>query len=341
MMKKRSTTIFVGAAILCTTTSLGLFSQYKYFHAHYNGDNNKSLRTTNIIEKNQFNNNNGSNDNDNNNVNTNVNTNVPKLPILLLSGVLGGAVKQVGLKPVEYFRGIPKAMKKKGAIIFDPYTPPTSSIETRADLVSEAVEKALEDTGAKKVHLIAHSMGGLDGRYYISTLKGGSKVASLITIGTPHRGSDFADYSFEKIGEEKSKDIEEFMVDELGITIECFRQLTSKYLKQFNVDNLDDPNVKYYSYGGSKAKARDISVMYQIPYQITLRRSGPNDGIVSVESSKWGSYIRTLNADHLEQIGWETSPLSFFRWIFGDKTFHAKEFYVNELLPLLAEVEKN
>ena len=33
MMKKRSTTIFVGAAILCTTTSLGLFSQYKYFHA--------------------------------------------------------------------------------------------------------------------------------------------------------------------------------------------------------------------------------------------------------------------------------------------------------------------
>ena len=35
-------------------------------------------------------------------------------------------------------------------------------------------------------------------------------------------------------------------------------------------------------YGGSKAKARDISVMYQIPYQITLRRSGPNDGIVSV-----------------------------------------------------------
>ena len=131
------------------------------------------------------------------------------------------------------------------------------------------------------------------------------------------------------------------LVDELGITIECFRQLTSKYLKQFNVDNLDDPNVKYYSYGGSKAKARDISVMYQIPYQITLRRSGPNDGIVSVESSKWGSYIRTLNADHLEQIGWETSPLSFFRWIFGDKTFHAKEFYVNELLPLLAEVEKN
>ena len=48
-----------------------------------------------------------------------------------------------------------------------------------------------------------------------------------------------------------------------------------------------------------------------------------------------------ITPDHLEQIGWETSPLSFFRWIIGDKTFHAKQFYVYELLPLLAKVEKN
>jgi hypothetical protein len=99
-------------------------------------------------------------------------------------------------------------------------------------------------------------------------------------------------------------------------------------------------NVQYFSYGGFKTKARDISVMYQIPFQITLKRAGDNDGIVSVASSKWGKYVRTLNADHLEQIGWETSPLSFVNWIIGYKTFHAKSFYVNELLPLLAEVER-
>ena len=92
--------------------------------------------------------------------------------------------------------------------------------------------------------------------------------------------------------------------------------------------------------GGAKKRARDISVMYQIPFHITLKRSGDNDGIVSVNSSKWGTYVRTLNADHLEQIGWETSPLSFFRWIVGDKTFNAKKFYVHELLPLLAMVEE-
>lgn len=89
-----------------------------------------------------------------------------------------------------------------------------------------------------------------------------------------------------------------------------------------------------------KKRARDVSVIYQIPFHIKLKRSGDNDGIVSVSSSKWGTYVRTLNADHLEQIGWKTSPLSFFRWIVGDKTFHAKKFYVHELLPLLATIEE-
>lgn len=32
---------------------------------------------------------------------------------------------------------------------------------------------------------------------------------------------------------------------------------------------------------------------------------GPNDGLVSVESAKWGTYERTLeNVNHLDLIGW-------------------------------------
>ena len=218
-MKKRTSVIL--GAVICSTTSIGLLFNVKFastdrLHAGVSysiSDNTTLLRSYN---------------------NVNSKNDVPKLPILLLSGVLGGAVKNVGAigPKVEYFRGIPEAMKQYGATVFDPYTPPTSSIEKRAKLVAQAVDNVLAKTGANKVHLIAHSMGGLDGRYYISTLNGGSKVASLITIGTPHHGSDFADYSFEKLGE-KSNDIEHFMDNELGITVECFRQLTSTYLKQF------------------------------------------------------------------------------------------------------------
>src|SRR5207249_8887306 len=45
----------------------------------------------------------------------------------------------------------------------------------------------------RSVNIVAHSMGGLDARYAISQLGLGGRVASLITIGTPHLGTPLAD----------------------------------------------------------------------------------------------------------------------------------------------------
>ena len=40
-----------------------------------------------------------------------------------------------------------------------------------------------------KVDIIAHSMGGLDARWFIEKLDGDRFVDDLITLGTPHQGS--------------------------------------------------------------------------------------------------------------------------------------------------------
>ena len=45
---------------------------------------------------------------------------------------------------------------------------------------------------ARKVNIIAHSMGGLDARYAIAKLGLADRVASLVTIGTPHLGTPLA-----------------------------------------------------------------------------------------------------------------------------------------------------
>ena len=47
------------------------------------------------------------------------------------------------------------------------------------------------ETGAKKVDIVAHSMGGLVARYYIQK-SGTGDVGKLIMIGTPNHGSDWA-----------------------------------------------------------------------------------------------------------------------------------------------------
>ena len=40
-----------------------------------------------------------------------------------------------------------------------------------------------------RIHIVAHSLGGLVARYYVQALDGDRRVDSVITLGTPHRGT--------------------------------------------------------------------------------------------------------------------------------------------------------
>ena len=58
------------------------------------------------------------------------------------------------------------------------------------------VDKVCAATGADKVDLIGHSMGGMVGRYFVSLGGGGEQVRNLITIGSPHAGTDVSGFGF-------------------------------------------------------------------------------------------------------------------------------------------------
>jgi triacylglycerol lipase len=63
------------------------------------------------------------------------------------------------------------------------------SVAQHATELKSIVDKILRDTGYEKVNIVAHSKGGLDARWYISTSGSTDKVANLIMIGTPNAGS--------------------------------------------------------------------------------------------------------------------------------------------------------
>jgi triacylglycerol lipase len=60
-------------------------------------------------------------------------------------------------------------------------------------VLARVVDDVLARTRKRKVHLIAHSQGGVDSRVLVTDLGYADRVASLTTISTPHRGTAVAD----------------------------------------------------------------------------------------------------------------------------------------------------
>ncbi len=71
--------------------------------------------------------------------------------------------------------------------------PVTGSIDDYAPLVERAVESLCAATGAAKVVIVAHSMGGLVARAWMRA-HGAERVARLVTLGTPHHGTCLASF---------------------------------------------------------------------------------------------------------------------------------------------------
>lgn len=113
----------------------------------------------------------------------------PPYPIVFVHG-FSGFVK---IGPVDHFYAIEEDLKKWGNDVYFPLLPAFNRPQERAIVLAEYVDDVLNKTGAKKVHIIAHSQGGIDSRYLVSSMGYSDRVASLTTISSPHRGTPLAD----------------------------------------------------------------------------------------------------------------------------------------------------
>ncbi len=161
------------------------------------------------------------------------------------------------------------------------------------------------------VHLVAHSMGGLDARYMISCLGMAERVLTLTTLGTPHRGSSFADWGITRL-ERIVKPVFHF----LGVPTEAFYDLTTTRCRHFNDQVRDAPGVRYFSVAG-RHDGSLASAEFLLPYRIILGSEGANDGMVSVASATYGERLDIWDGDHLSLVNLD-SPLGRYRRTWRD-----------------------
>jgi triacylglycerol lipase len=216
----------------------------------------------------------------------------PRFPVVLAHGFLGFDEIELGARKHLYFRGIGAHLEKMGAQVYSPRVPPASSISARAQRLADLI-RALPEP---RVNIVAHSMGGLDARYAISKLGLSAKVASLITIGTPHLGTPLADAGHVLFGS-----ITRLLRKIIDLT--AFGDLTSAGMAEFNRAVPDAPGVAYASVVGKSGRLRTNPLLW--PSHLYLaERSGPNDGVVPTTSQVHGEIVREIEADHWAQIGW-------------------------------------
>jgi triacylglycerol lipase len=108
-------------------------------------------------------------------------------PIVLVHGLFGFA----SIGPVEYWYGIPSALRSGGAKVYVPQQSAANASEVRGEQLLAELRRLKAAYGHTKFNLIGHSHGGQTVRYVAAVAP--DLVASVLTLGTPHFGSPVAD----------------------------------------------------------------------------------------------------------------------------------------------------
>ncbi len=270
------------------------------------------------------------------------------LPIVLAHGIARFDVLSVRLRKKlnlpdsnasdkgEYFRGIKTHLENHGFTVFHPDQSFAGPVELRASQLRDHVDKVLQNTNSSKVHIIAHSMGGLDARHMIVDLGMADKVETLTTIGTPHHGSPVADRLVNSS--------ESFLLDILGhlFDVRGVKSLTTDSCEAFNrrAEDSEARNpVRYQTYSAFEG-LKDVFAPLVPAWLIVQDQEGKNDGLVSVRSQQWTRELVASDgsrnpvaqhefpfpADHLNEVGWWDPEEAINPLIGGSLIEQAMEF---------------
>ena len=161
----------------------------------------------------------------------------------------------------------------------------------------------------------------------------GDRVAALVTVSTPHRGTRLGD-AFAGIIPGVNLGVLDAIATAIGGVYNtapgraelrgALAALSERDAVTFNGSNPDDPRVRYYSVAGRSnrrdgravcgdALVADNPALVDVPFPLIaplmafLEGNDPvrlvNDGLVTVQSARWGTFLGCVPADHFDEVG--------------------------------------
>jgi triacylglycerol esterase/lipase EstA (alpha/beta hydrolase family) len=244
-----------------------------------------------------------------------------RYPVFLMHGMAG---TDTFLDAVDYFNEVGDTLRYAGYEVGVGAVDPFQISAGRAVQWASHLDAFFADGRHRKVNLIGHSQGGMDARYVSAHLDPAHRVASVLTIGTPHHGTKLAAIGS---GLLDHSSITTSMVEAAVAGLATFygqesdeeivaqiAGLAPDAMAEFNALVPDRDDVYYASWGGRSCQLLDVRCLWSndgeiiavplaAPHLLLQILEGDNDGLVSVESARWGVDYGALPADHADQIG--------------------------------------
>ncbi|MCP4342159.1 MAG: thioesterase [Desulfobulbaceae bacterium] len=214
--------------------------------------------------------------------------------IVFVHGILGFETITLPGLSIHYFRKLEQQLSFLELPILFPKLPAVGTIADRAKQLATFLSPYKE----KDIYIIAHSMGGLDSRYFIHNYDPENRVRVLATVGTPHRGTSLATW----FSNDNS------LIAKIGRSISRpgIFDLTPEACHRFNERVPDRGDVRYLSYAGCRP-VPELSPLTRSWARGIQEKEGDNDSQVPVTSAIWGEFHEKVRADHFELVGWSCS----------------------------------
>lgn len=259
-----------------------------------------------------------------------------KYPIVLAHG-MAGFDSLFGV--LDYFYGIESELKSGGAKVYITHVPQFNTSEARGEALLAQVQDVLARSGATKVNLIGHSHGGLDVRYVAAVRP--DLVASVTTVGTPHKGADLADYLRSNLkGGSFTESVLAYFANSLGTVLGLLSghtqpqdaiaalgalsktgtsQFTTKFPAGIPTSSCGSgaatgaQGQRYYSWSGTDPFTNLFDASDYAMKLSSFFYSESNDGLVGRCSSHFGTVLRdNYDMNHLDEVNQVLGLTAFF-----------------------------
>jgi len=214
--------------------------------------------------------------------------------VVLVHGILGFDALALGPLRVDYFRRVAARLDAAGLDVVTARVPALGGVPARGDALARVIDGLPYD----RVTVVAHSMGGLDARWAIARGRAG-RIAELITIGTPHRGTPIADLLARGPVERARA-----LLARLGLPSDAVDWLSTRRLADFDREAPDAPGVRYASVVAATRDRSRVHPLLRATHAYLDRVAGANDGLVPATSQRWGEVLAEEELDHWAQVGW-------------------------------------